>query len=55
MRTAEITLQELNTEQFIAEKVSEISSLVGDGTAHGIGGQHWSDRHDEYERFGTHA
>ncbi len=33
MKTEEITLQKLNTEQFIAEKVSEISSLVGDGTA----------------------
>ena len=33
MKTAEITLQELNTEQFIEEKVKEISSLVGSGTA----------------------
>jgi len=33
MKTAEITSQELNTEQFIEEKVKEISSLVGSGTA----------------------
>ncbi|MCK5116654.1 MAG: ExsB family transcriptional regulator [Candidatus Aegiribacteria sp.] len=33
MKTDEITLHELNTEQFIEEKVKEISSLVGSGTA----------------------
>ena len=33
MRTDEITLQELNAAQFIEEKVAEISSLVGSGTA----------------------
>ena len=33
MNTNEITLQELNPERFIEEKVKEISSLVGDGTA----------------------
>ena len=33
MKTDEITLQELNTEQFIEEKVKEISSLVGNGIA----------------------
>jgi GMP synthase (glutamine-hydrolysing) len=33
MRTDEITLQDLNAEQFIEEKVKEISSLVGSGTA----------------------
>lgn len=31
--TKEITLQELNTDLFIAEKVSEIKSMVGDGMA----------------------
>lgn len=29
----EIKAQELNTEQFIGEKVSEIRAAVGDGTA----------------------
>ena len=33
MKTDEVTLQELNTEQFIEEKVKEILSLVGSGTA----------------------
>jgi len=33
MRTDEITLQDLNADQFIEEKVKEISSLVGSGTA----------------------
>jgi len=33
MKTDEITLEEMNTEQFIEEKVKEISSLVGSGTA----------------------
>lgn len=33
MKTEEITLHELNTKQFIEEKVKEISSLVGSGTA----------------------
>ena len=33
MKTDEVTLQELNTGQFIEEKVKEISSLVGSGTA----------------------
>lgn len=33
MITDEITLQDLNAEQFIEEKVNEISSLVGKGTA----------------------
>jgi len=33
MRTDEITLQDLNPDQFIEEKVKEISSLVGSGTA----------------------
>jgi len=33
MKTDEITLQELNAEQFIEEKVKEISSLVGSGIA----------------------
>jgi len=33
MKTAEITVHELNMEQFIEEKVKEISSLVGSGTA----------------------
>jgi len=33
MKTDEITLQELNTEPFIEEKVKEISSLVGSGIA----------------------
>ena len=33
MKTDEITLQKLNPKQFIEEKVEEISSLVGNGTA----------------------
>jgi len=33
MKTAEITVHELNMEQFLEEKVKEISSLVGSGTA----------------------
>ncbi|MDP8217761.1 MAG: ATP-binding protein [Candidatus Theseobacter exili] len=33
MKTNEITLQELNTNQFIEKKVKEISSLVGNGIA----------------------
>ena len=33
MKTGEITIQELNTDQFIEEKVKEISSLVGSGIA----------------------
>ncbi len=33
MRTDEITLQDLNADQFIEEKVKEISSIVGSGTA----------------------
>ncbi|NIO19498.1 MAG: ExsB family transcriptional regulator, partial [Candidatus Aenigmarchaeota archaeon] len=33
MEIKEIKLEELDTERFIAEKVQEISSIVGDGLA----------------------